>query len=124
MGGGAFGMTRKSYVQVDGVLYEKGAQPLPELHLVMPDIKPYTSMIDGSQITSRSQHREHLRSNHCTEVGNETKAHFDYYKNLPDVAPQQRKEIIRAQVAQMTNKQFSAAVKRDLDNWKWNSRKD
>lgn len=39
--------------------------------LIMPDIKPYTSMLDGSLITSRSQHRAHLREHGCIEVGNE-----------------------------------------------------
>ncbi len=39
---------------------------------VMKDIKPYRSMIDGSEITSRSRHREHLRNNGCFEVGNDS----------------------------------------------------
>ena len=38
---------------------------------VIKDIDPYVSMIDGSVITSRSQHREHLRAHGCIEVGNE-----------------------------------------------------
>ena len=38
---------------------------------VIKDIDPYISQIDGSLITSRSQHREHLRANGCIEVGNE-----------------------------------------------------
>lgn len=91
----------------------------------MPDIEPYRSMADGSIIGGRAQHREHLRRHNCVEVGNEVQAHLSYYDRLPkDVAPQQRKELIRAQVASMTNSQFQAAVKRDIDNWKWNSRED
>ena len=39
----------------------------------MPDIQPYKSMIDGSEITSRSRHKEHLRDHNCIEIGNETK---------------------------------------------------
>lgn len=39
--------------------------------MVAPDIHPYRSMIDGSLITSRSKHREHLRDHGCIEVGNE-----------------------------------------------------
>ena len=38
---------------------------------VIADIDPYISQIDGSLITSRSQHRDHLRNHGCTEVGNE-----------------------------------------------------
>jgi hypothetical protein len=43
-----------------------GAAPM-----VMNDIKPYQSVIDGSEISSRSRHREHLRQHNCVEVGNE-----------------------------------------------------
>lgn len=41
--------------------------------MIMPDIQPYQSMIDGSLITSRSKHRDHLRQHNCIEIGNETK---------------------------------------------------
>ena len=96
----------------------------PVAPMIMPDIKPYRSMIDGSEISSRSQHRAHLRQHGCQEIGNETKHHLDYYSKLNpyDVAPQQRKELIRAQVDAMTHEQFRAALKRDIDNVKWNSR--
>lgn len=63
-------------------------------HLVMPDIKPYKSMIDGSIITSRSRHREHLRSHGCIEIGNEVKHLKPYgeYKSPPGL----KETIIRA----------------------------
>ena len=38
---------------------------------VIKDIDPYISQIDGSLITSRSQHRDHLKQHGCIEVGNE-----------------------------------------------------
>lgn len=38
---------------------------------IMRDIQPYKSMVDGTQITSRSHHRQHLRDHNCIEVGNE-----------------------------------------------------
>ena len=41
--------------------------------MVMNDIKPYKSMVDGSMITSRVKHREHLKQHNCFEIGNETK---------------------------------------------------
>jgi len=84
---------RTSYVQINGQLYEKTGdnrviiagepwvlvgnswQPESQLggwaSMVMPDIQPYKSTIDGSVITSRSRHREHLRAHNCIEVGNE-----------------------------------------------------
>lgn len=39
---------------------------------VIADIQPYKSMIDGSVIGSRAQHRKHLSQHGCTEVGNES----------------------------------------------------
>lgn len=65
---------RRSFVQIDGELYEKGTEPMrePAGPMVMPDIQPYKSMIDGSLITSRSRHREHLRAHNCIEVGNDS----------------------------------------------------
>lgn len=40
--------------------------------MVVADVQPYKSVIDGSVIGGRRQHREHLRANGCVEVGNET----------------------------------------------------
>lgn len=39
--------------------------------MILPDIQPYRSMIDGSMITSRSQHKKHLKAHGCVEIGNE-----------------------------------------------------
>ena len=86
---------KKSFVQVNGVLYEKGTEPPrePAGPLVMNDIAPYKSMIDGSEITSRSRHREHLRAHNCIEIGNETK----YLQPKPLTSPPGLKEtLIRA----------------------------
>ena len=66
------------------------SEPRP---FVMRDIKPYRSMADGSVITSRSKHREHLRAHNCVEVGNETK----YLQPKPLRSPPGLKEeLIRA----------------------------
>lgn len=65
---------RKRYIQdpktlklVPASLYVKPG----EHHMIMPDIKPYRSIVDGSEISSRSRHREHLQRHGCEEVGNE-----------------------------------------------------
>lgn len=42
-------------------------------HMVMSDIQPYQSMATGEMITSRSQHREHLKKHNLMEIGNEVK---------------------------------------------------
>lgn len=68
-------MTRQTWVQDPETLqlipkdeyYARG----PSGPFVMDDIKPYKSMITGEMITSRSQHRTHLRQHNCIEVGNE-----------------------------------------------------
>ena len=83
---------RKSFIQIDGVLYEKGTQPERAAAgpMVMKDIAPYRSMVDGSLITSRSKHREHLRAHNCIEIGNETK----YLQPKPLTSPPGLKETI------------------------------
>ena len=43
--------------------------------MVMNDIQPYQSQVDGTLITSRSHHRSHLKQHNCIEIGNEIKAH-------------------------------------------------
>ena len=89
-------MTRRRYVQIDGVLHEVGRDYIPEprmqTHQVMPDIQPYRSMIDGSIIGSRSTHREHLRAHGCIEVGNETQHLLNRAK--PIEPPPGRKELL------------------------------
>lgn len=113
---------RKTFVQVNGILYEKGTEPTSDAPMVMPDIKPYRSMIDGSLITSRSRHREHLKAHGYQEVGNDSS--LNRVPSIPEVNPEGRKELIRAQVSQMRHSEFKRALQRDLDRIRWNSRKD
>lgn len=69
-------MSKRRFVQINGELVEvsRDYQPEPRAAApsVLPDIAPYRSMIDGSHITSRSHHREHLREHGCVEVGNDS----------------------------------------------------
>lgn len=51
----------------------KQSMPALQPSYVMTDIQPYKSMVTGEMITSRSQHREHLKKHHLIEIGNETK---------------------------------------------------
>jgi hypothetical protein len=50
---------------------------------VVADIQPYKSMITGEMITSRSQHRSHLKQHGMVEVGDEKIP--EQPKALPDV---------------------------------------
>lgn len=116
-------MTVRRFVQVNGVLYERGTEPRSEAPMVMPDIAPYRSMIDGSLITSRSRHREHLKAHGYVEVGNDSSLNRAS-QGIPDCNPEGRKEAIRRQVDRMTHREFKRSLKREIDFIRWNSRKD
>lgn len=49
---------------------------------IAPDIQPYKSMVTGEMITSRSQHRSHLKQHNMIEVGNE----MPKPKKIPEVS--------------------------------------
>ena len=72
-------------------------RPEPQTPIIMPDIKPYRSMIDGRVISSRSTHREHLRAHGCIEVGNETK-HL-----MAKVKPIEPTPGLKQTIAEITN---------------------
>mgnify|MGYP001615623044 FL=1 len=59
---------------------------------IIPDIAPYRSQIDGSLITSRSRHREHLKQHGCIEVGNDSSVTNPTY--TPPGSPPGLKEAI------------------------------
>lgn len=54
---------------------EKTHRIIVGVHAI-PDITPYKSMATGEMITSRSQHREHLKRHNLYEIGNEVNAHL------------------------------------------------
>lgn len=43
----------------------------PVAPMVMRDVEPYRSVITREVIAGRAQHREHLRTHGCIEIGNE-----------------------------------------------------
>jgi hypothetical protein len=102
---------RKTYIQIDGRLVEKSeyyAEPVAPI--IMPDIQPYQSMADGSMITSRSQHRAHLRQHNCIEIGNET------METKPTPGKDTRREVLREQVANMTHDQANRVLAKLRDD--------
>ena len=110
----------RSWVYIDGVAYERGVDPLPDRVQIMPEIEPYKSMVTGEIITSRAKHREHLKRHNMVEIGNDSSL-TKPYTGMPDAAPQQRKEMLIAQVNAMTEKQFKEAGRRDLERIRWNT---
>jgi hypothetical protein len=67
----------------------------PKTTQIISDIKPYISQIDGSVISSRSQHRDHLRSNGCVEVGNESMSS----NKTTWIEQKSQKEALRQEIA-------------------------
>ena len=68
-------------------------------HQIMLDIQPYKSMVDGSMITSRSKHREHLRQHNCIEIGNEK------MQNTPPPVQTNRREMLHRRLGDMSDRQ-------------------
>jgi hypothetical protein len=93
---------RTRYVWREGDMIEisvehPGAKPKVQ---VMPDIGGYKSMADGSWISSRSQHREHLRRHNCIEIGNEMPQER---KPIP-MSRDKRIKVLREQLWNMTDR--------------------
>ena len=100
---------KRSYIWQGDRLVEKIPTRKSREHYVQDDIKPYQSMINGQIITTRSQHRRHLKANRCIEVGNESME--------TRVAPikSNRREILREQLSNMTHKEANRILERIRD---------
>ena len=87
--------------------------------MVIGALKPFVSMIDGREVTSRLQYQADLRAHGFVEVGNE----IDHLMTPPK-APDDpnRKEFIAAQIREMGYGGLKKALRRDIDFIKWNSR--
>lgn len=90
---------KKTYRAV-GSSWVETTKQISTAPMIMTDIQPYKSMIDGSMITSRSHHRNHLKDNGCIEVGNEKME-----SNPPTPVKSKTREILHAQLSGMTNNQ-------------------
>lgn len=109
----------RRFVQINGVLVEKGDAGVQARTQIVPDFdRPYKSMITGEMITSRSKHKEHLRRHGYQEVGNDRNLTAQR-TSFPEAAPQRRKELLVAQVNAMTHEQFNAARLKDLNMVRW-----
>jgi hypothetical protein len=97
---------RKTYVMVNGELVEKHkANDVINAPMIMGDIAPYQSMIDGSMIQSRSRHREHLKDNGCIEVGNESME-----TKLSAPSSEKRREVLAQQLGNMTHNEANKII--------------
>lgn len=104
---------RKTYILKDGKLVEKKRLGRPGIEII-PDIKPYQSMITGERIRSRSHHKQHLRDHGCVEVGDQVDKHQNAYDNLSAAMDKQRHEVIQSQFADMPHKEFKQMIERSI----------
>ncbi len=87
---------------------------------VIRDVKRYKSMIDGSVIEGRKQHREHLKRHGCIEVGDSVKFQPN---GIPDIKPKERKEMIRQLVNQHTESTWRKMMRHEVQQRRDNPRK-
>lgn len=103
---------KRTYVYIDGEFVEKKRDEKGRYHYLLPEFKPYKSMIDGRMVTSREQHRRHLKANNCIEIGNENPL-----KHGPKGKPKNnRLEVLRHQVANMTHADANRILARLRDD--------
>ena len=77
---------------------------------IMRDISPYRSMINGQMITSRSQHRTHLRDHGCVEVGNDT----SHLKPAPKPVSTARKESLHKMLGDVSDRDMKQIVAKTI----------
>ena len=101
---------KKRWIYKNGEAIEIEKYDPKPFHYIMPDIQPYQSMADGSMITSRSHHREHLKQHNCIEIGNEK------MESKPAQVKDTRREVLREQVAGMTHDQANRVLAKLRDD--------
>ena len=79
--------------------------------MIMRDIQPYKSMINGQMISSRSEHRNHLKQHNCVEVGNDT-SHMKPKDRVFDFKT--RKKVLASQFADLNDRQVSKLIKAEI----------
>jgi|SRR5215831_7930147 len=79
---------------------------------VIRDIGAYRSMIDGSMIEGRKQHRDHLKAHGCIEVGSDT-SHMKPRKPIPLPS---RKELLHRMLGDVSERELQNMVKREIRN--------
>ena len=116
---------RARYVQINGELVPANevaiAAQEPTGPYVQGALKPFISMIDGREVTSRLQYEADCRAHGYTIIGNEIDALMKP-RPLPD--DPERRELIAAQIRELGYHGMKKALKRDVDFIRWNSRKE
>lgn len=95
---------RKRYVQRNGRLHEidmNAARPERKTPYIIGDIEPYTSPVDGSIISSRSQRREDLLRNKCRPYEG-----FESEQRAADKFRAEQDEKFEQRLGEMTEKTY------------------
>jgi hypothetical protein len=101
---------KRTYVYIDGEFVERKKDAKGRYHYVVPDIVPYKSMIDGKMVTSRSEHRRHLKAHGCEEVGNDDPSKHIRHEKSVDTRLERIKHMVNTR---LTNEQADRIL-RDL----------
>ena len=76
---------------------EKETMTRRDAPMVMSDIQPYISQVDGSVIESRSKHKAHLRQHKMIELGNDVPT-----QHKPAELSRKSQEARKRQIAELT----------------------
>jgi hypothetical protein len=76
---------------------EKQEMTRREAPMVMSDIQPYISQVDGSVIESRSKHKAHLKQHRMIELGNDVPM-----QHKPPEISKKSMEARKRQIAELT----------------------
>jgi hypothetical protein len=76
---------------------EKQEMTRREAPMVMSDIQPYISQVDGSVIESRSKHKAHLKQHRMIELGNDVPT-----QHKPPELSRKSMEARKRQIAELT----------------------
>lgn len=84
-------MTRRCWVYIDGVAYEKGTEPTPAgsaYPSIMPDLPDFVSPIDGKAYSGRTGLREHCAKHNVVPTAD--CAGLPFHQPPPDQRLQRR----------------------------------
>ena len=110
----------RRFVQINGELVEVSKEPMVRTEIIGDFKEPVKSMIDGKLYSSRSSYMEHLKRHGMTIVGNDSSL-TKPYTGMPTASASRKEELIR-EVNKLTDKEFRAAGRRELEQWRWNTR--
>jgi hypothetical protein len=103
-------MARRSFVQIDGKLYERGVDAIPEAQgdsfpAIIGDIQPFVSPIDGTVLGSRRDLREHC-ARHNVVLTADLQGLPPKMANMPYELSQQQKQERKEQIIHQVNQKL------------------